>query len=84
MHRQPIKDLFTKASAAITKALNTLDCAVVGDIWNTVYSSVCIDGEFAPAHIRAELTCCDPCRSTRTPTIPTGLGEVNRRRVFYS
>jgi len=41
---QPIKDLFTKASAAITKALNTLDCAVVGDIWNTVYSSVCIDG----------------------------------------
>lgn len=54
MHRQPIKDLFTKASAAIKKAMDTIDCAVVGDIWNTVYSSVCTNGEFAHAHTRPE------------------------------
>lgn len=40
----PIKNLFGKAKSAILKAMDKIDCAVIGDIYYTVYSSVCTEG----------------------------------------
>jgi len=41
---QPIKDIVDKAAQAFGTTLDTVNCSLVGDVFHTVYSSVCDEG----------------------------------------
>ena len=62
-YRQPIKDIVDKAAQAFGTTLDTVNCSLVGDVFHTVYSSVCDEGKV--------ITCICKLNSLSDPLICT-------------